>query len=77
MLVVTVVALGLLAVALDHWRRGLLWSGTGLFGAALIRLLVPTRKVGLLAVRGRAFDVCAYLVFGAAVVGCTLAVPLP
>ena len=76
-LVLSVVAVGLLAVSFDYWRRGLLWTGCGLFGAAAIRLLLPTRKVGLLAVRGRPFDVLAYLVLGVAVVACTLAVPRP
>jgi hypothetical protein len=75
--VLSVVAVGLVAVSFDYWRRGLLWTGCGLFGAAAVRLLLPTRKVGLLAVRGRPFDVLAYLVLGVAVVACTLAVPRP
>jgi hypothetical protein len=76
-LVLLVVGLGLAAVSFDYWRRGLLWTGCGLYGAGAIRLLLPTRKVGLLAVRGRTFDVLAYLVLGTAVVVGTLEVPLP
>jgi hypothetical protein len=44
-------------VAADHFRRGTyLLAGTVLL-AALLRLALPTRKAGLLAVRGRFTDV--------------------
>jgi hypothetical protein len=51
------VAAGLLLVALGHWRRGLVVIGLAMTGTAALRLLLPLRRVGLLAVRSRAADV--------------------
>jgi hypothetical protein len=69
------VAVGLVLVAEDRWRRGLLGIGVVLVGAAVLRLLLPTRSVGVLAVRSRVFDVLALLAFGTAVIVLTLTVP--
>jgi hypothetical protein len=55
--VLATVAVGLLLVALDHWRKGLVVVGLALLAAALIRLLLPLRRVGFLAVRSRPIDV--------------------
>jgi hypothetical protein len=49
--------------------------GVVLLGAAVLRLILPTRSVGMLAVRSRAFDVATLLAFGIAVIVLTLAVP--
>jgi hypothetical protein len=59
--VVMVALVGLYVVAeLDRFRRGSVVFG-GAFGlAGLFRLFLPTRVVGLLAVRGRVFDIVAY-----------------
>jgi hypothetical protein len=54
---IVVVGAGLLLVTLGHWRRGLVVIGLALVGAALLRLLLPVRRVGLLAVRSRSVDV--------------------
>ena len=54
---IVVVAVGLLTVTFGHWRRGLVVIGLALIGAALLRLLLPVRRVGLLAVRSRSVDV--------------------
>ena len=51
------VAAGLLLVALGHWRRGLVVIGLAMTGTAVLRLLLPLRRVGLLAVRSRWVDV--------------------
>ena len=55
--VLVAVALGLVLVTFDHWRRGIVVIGLALIGAALLRLLLPVRRVGFLAVRSRSVDV--------------------
>jgi hypothetical protein len=48
---------GLLLVTLGHWRRGLVVIGLAMTGTAVLRLVLPLRRVGLLAVRSRWADV--------------------
>jgi hypothetical protein len=55
--VLVAVAIGLLLVTFDHWRRGIVVIGLALIGAAVLRLLLPVRRVGFLAVRSRSVDV--------------------
>jgi hypothetical protein len=55
--VLVTVGIGLLLVAVDHWRRGLVVIGLTLVVAAVLRLLLPVRRVGFLAVRSRPMDV--------------------
>ena len=55
--VLVAVGVGLLLVTFDHWRRGLIVVGLALLGGAVLRLLLPLRRVGFLAVRSRAVDV--------------------
>jgi len=64
-------------VVQQRWRQGLFGVGAVLLVMALTRLLLPTRSVGMLAVRGRLFDVVTLLLLGIAVIGLTLSVPLP
>jgi len=52
-----VVGTGLVLVTFGHWRQGLVVIGLALIGAAVLRLLLPVRRVGLLAVRSRSVDV--------------------
>lgn len=66
---------GLLAVSMHYWRKGLYVIGAGVVLGAVLRLLLPTRRVGLLAVRGRARDVLALSVFGLAIIALAAAVP--
>jgi hypothetical protein len=54
---ILVVGLGLVLVTFGYWRRGLVVIGLALMGTALLRLLLPVRRVGLLAVRSRSVDV--------------------
>jgi hypothetical protein len=75
--VLLVVLVGLALVGQDHWRRGLLLAGTGLLGGAALRLVLPARVAGLLAVRGRLFDAAVLAVLGVAVIALTSSVPLP
>jgi hypothetical protein len=74
-LVLAAVALGLVLVTLDRWRFGLAVIGTSLLGAALLRLVLPVRRVGFLAVRSRAVDVA--LMAGAGLVLTVVALSLP
>jgi hypothetical protein len=55
--VLLVVGLGLLLVTFQHWRMGLVVIGLALVGAAVLRLLLPVRRAGFLAVRSRPVDV--------------------
>lgn len=75
--VLLAVVVGLALVGQDHWRRGLLLIGIGLLAGAGLRLVLPARVVGLLAVRGRVFDAVVLGLLGAAVIVLTSSVPLP
>ena len=55
-LVIVVVAVGLLLVAAEQWRSGLVVMGLAVLAAALLRLLLPVRRMGFLAVRSRPVD---------------------
>jgi hypothetical protein len=55
--VLVAVGIGLLVVTFDHWRRGLVVIGLSLVGAAALRLFLPVRRAGFLAVRSRPMDV--------------------
>ncbi|MGY1742000.1 MULTISPECIES: DUF3017 domain-containing protein [unclassified Blastococcus] len=69
------VGVGLGMVALEHWRRGLVVVGVSLMAAGLLRLLLPVRRVGFLAVRSRPVDVVLLAGVGAAVVAVALSIP--
>ena len=68
---------GLTAVALDHFRSGCLVLGISVLFAAFARLVLPARRVGLLVVRSRAFDVVVLTVMGTSLVVLAAAVPTP
>ena len=57
LVVLLAVGTGLLMVTFEHWRRGLVVVGRALVGGGLLRLLLPLRRVGFLAVRSRPVDV--------------------
>ncbi len=57
LVVLLVVALGLLLVTFHYWRMGLIAMGLALVGAGVLRLLLPVRRAGFLAVRSRPVDV--------------------
>jgi hypothetical protein len=75
--VLVVVGVGLVVVAFDHWRKGVVIMGVALMGAALLRLLLPVRRVGFLAVRSRPVDVVLLAVTGLAVTVIVLTIPFP
>lgn len=68
---------GLGLVATGHFRSGCLLLGTSVLFASLARLVLPARRVGLLVVRSRAFDVVALTTMGAALVVLAIVVPPP
>ena len=63
---------GLLLVTLGYWRRGLGVIGLALVGTAALRLVLPLRRVGLLAVRSRWADVLMLAGTGLAITVLTL-----
>jgi hypothetical protein len=73
--VLVAVGVGLLLVTFAHWRRGLVVVGIALLGAALLRLLLPVRRVGFLAVRSRPVDVVLLAGAGFALTVIALAIP--
>jgi DUF3017 family protein len=73
--VLVAVAVGLGMVAIEHWRRGLLVVGLALVGAGLLRLVLPERRVGFLAVRSRPVDVVLMAGTGVAVSVLSVVVP--
>ena len=73
--VLVAVAVGLGMVALEHWRRGLLVVGLALVGAAVLRLVLPVRRAGFLAVRSRPVDVVLMAGTGVAVALLSVVVP--
>ena len=73
--VLLAVGIGLLMVTFEHWRRGLVVVGLALVGAGVLRLLLPLRRLGFLAVRSRPVDVV--LVGGAGVALTVLVLTVP
>ncbi len=74
--VLVMVGVGLLLVTFDHWRRGLVVIGLSLIIAGLLRLLLPVRRVGFLAVRSRPTDVVLLAVAGLALAVTALTIPV-
>ena len=73
--VLVVVGLGLLLVTFGHWRRGLVVMGVALVFGAVLRLLLPVRRVGFLAARSRPVDVLLLSGAGLALTAVALAIP--
>ena len=73
--VLVAVGTGLLLVALGHWREGLVVVGLALVGGAVLRLLLPLRRTGFLAVRSRTIDVV--LLAGTGLVLAVIALTIP
>ena len=66
---------GIVAIALDHFRTGSLLLSASVLFAALARAVLPARRVGLLVVRSRPFDVLVLLVMGLALLVLAIVVP--
>jgi hypothetical protein len=63
-LVLVIAAVGMARVLTQHWREGAALLGGALLVAAVLRVLLPVDRVGLLAIRSRAVDVLCYAGFG-------------
>ncbi|MGQ0630828.1 MAG: DUF3017 domain-containing protein [Sporichthyaceae bacterium] len=75
--VLAVCIAGVLVVLSEHFRRGTVLFAGGLVLAAGLRLLLPTKAAGLLAVRGRVVDVITLVALGLGVLLAALVVPPP
>ncbi|MGY1811876.1 DUF3017 domain-containing protein [Blastococcus sp. SYSU D00820] len=75
LLVLLAVGVGLVMVTFEHWRRGLVVVGLALVGGGLMRLLLPVRRVGFLAVRSRPVDVVLLIGAGLTLAVVALAIP--
>jgi hypothetical protein len=75
LVVLVAVGTGLLMVTLEYWRRGLVVVGLALVAGGLLRLLLPVRRVGFLAVRSRPIDVVLMAGTGAALALVAVAIP--
>jgi hypothetical protein len=73
--VLLAVGVGLLMVTFEHWRKGLVVVGLALVGGGVLRLLLPVRRVGFLAVRSRWVDVVLLAGTGVALAVIALAIP--
>jgi hypothetical protein len=73
--VLVTVGIGLILVTFEHWRRGLVVIGLAMVGAALLRLLLPVRRVGFLAVRSRPVDIVLLTGMGLALIGISVTIP--
>ncbi len=61
-------AVAMILVALDRWRRGTVLFGVVTLAAAAVRLVLAPERVGVLAVRSRAFDVTTLTAFGGLII---------
>ena len=68
LLVLTIAAIGMGRVLTQHWREGAVLLGGAALVAAALRMLLPTDRSGLLAIRSRAIDALCYSGFGLAMV---------
>jgi hypothetical protein len=65
--VCALVVVGLVRVSTYHWREGSAWIALAMLLAAVLRGVLRSDRVGLLAIRGRPVDTIVYGAFGAIV----------
>lgn len=66
--VTVVIALAVVLVVADRWRRGAFVFGGATILAGLLRWILEDDQVGVLSVRSKGFDVAALLVVGGMIV---------
>ncbi|KRC46545.1 MULTISPECIES: DUF3017 domain-containing protein [unclassified Nocardioides] len=66
---------GLAVAALDEWRTGIRIVSGALLLAAVLRLVLPDRDAGMLAVRHRALDVGILVLIAAALLFLAATIP--
>lgn len=74
MLVGLIAAAGMIRVVTQHWREGAALIAGAMLAAAMLRMLLPNDRVGLLAIRSKAIDVACYLAFGVVMLGLALTI---
>jgi len=74
-IVLAIVAFGLLLIAFAYWRRGTVALGFAMLMAGLLRAVLSERVIGVLAVRGKGFDLTFYFVVGAVMAALAIGVP--
>ncbi|MGH3099072.1 MAG: DUF3017 domain-containing protein [Streptosporangiales bacterium] len=77
LIVLVGISAGLTYTGMHHFKRGSVIVGAFVCLAALLRLVLPQRLVGLLAVRGRVVDVSIMFALGLAIAVVTYFVPPP
>jgi predicted membrane channel-forming protein YqfA (hemolysin III family) len=65
-------AVGYLVVWPDHWRRGVGGIVLALLVAGVLRIVLPTPRSGVLAVRAKWFDAVCYLSLGVVILAVAL-----
>ncbi len=68
LLILVVTAGGIVAAYVDDWRLGVRIVGFALIAAGAIRLVLPQRDAGMLAVRHRLVDVAILAAMGVALI---------
>jgi Protein of unknown function (DUF3017) len=76
-LVLTGVAIAMIMIALDYFRRGSIVLSASVLLAAFLRLLLPDADAGMLVVRSRKVDVLTLAVLGVGLTIFTFWVPAP
>ncbi len=76
-LVLLGIALSMIFVATDHFRRGSLVLAVSVVLAAFLRLFLPENQAGMLAVRSKSVDVAILAVLGVGSAIFALWVPAP
>lgn len=76
-LVLTGVAIAMIMIALDYFRRGSIVLSASVLLAAFLRLLLPDSDAGMLVVRSRKVDVLTLAVLGVGLTIFTFWVPAP
>lgn len=73
-LVLIIVAAALVLIALAYWRRGAFALGAAMLLAGVLRAVLSERTIGVLAVRGRRFDLFFYFLTAALMMGLTIGI---
>jgi hypothetical protein len=76
-LVLALVALSLLMIATDHFRRGSVLLAASVILAFFLRLMLPGREAGFLVVRSRRVDIIVLGILGIGLGIFSLWVPAP
>jgi len=75
LVVVAITAVGIVISWTGDWRLGVKWIGAALILGAVVRLVLPRRDAGMLAVRNRAVDAVMLSAVGATVIFLTESIP--